>query len=59
VRLRLLVEEKMIESLLRLKLLVEEEMAGSLVRLGLNHVEEKNSPQFGSPKFPLQLTSSG
>jgi hypothetical protein len=32
-------------------------MVGSLVRLDLNHVEEKNSPQFGSPKFPLQLIS--
>jgi hypothetical protein len=27
----------------------------NLVRLDLNHAEEKNSPQFGSPKFPLQL----
>jgi hypothetical protein len=43
----------------RLKLLLEERMAGSLVRLDLNHAEEKNSPQFGSPKFPLQLTSKG
>jgi hypothetical protein len=34
-------------------------MAGSLVRLDLNHVEEKNSPWFGSPKFPLQLVSRG
>jgi hypothetical protein len=37
----------------RLKLLLEKRMAGSLVRLDLKHVEEKNSPQFGSPKFPL------
>jgi hypothetical protein len=59
VRLRLLVEEKLDESLVRLRLLVEEKMAGSLVRLDLNHVEEKNSPQFGSPRFPLQLTSKG
>jgi hypothetical protein len=55
VRLRLLVEEKMDESLVKLKLLVEEKMIGSLVRLELNHAEEKNSPQFGSPKFPPQL----
>jgi hypothetical protein len=34
-----------------------EKMVESLVRLELNHAEEKNSPQFGSPKFPLQLTS--
>jgi hypothetical protein len=59
VRLRLLVEEKLDESLVRLRLLVGEKMAGSLVRLDLNHVEEKNSPQFGSPKFSLQLTSKG
>jgi hypothetical protein len=43
----------------RLRLIVEEKMVGSLVRLDLNHAEEKNSPQFGSPKFPLQLTSRG
>jgi hypothetical protein len=55
VRLRLLVEEKMDESLVNLKLLVEGKMVGSLVRLELNHAEEKNSPRFGSPKFPLQL----
>jgi hypothetical protein len=59
VRLRLLVEEKLDESLVRLRLLVEEKMAGSLVRLDLNHAEEKNSPQFGSPRFPPQLTSKG
>jgi hypothetical protein len=59
VRLRLLVEEKLDESLVRLRLLVEEKMVGSLVRLDLNHAEEKNSPQFGSPKFPLQMTSRG
>jgi hypothetical protein len=59
VRLRLLAEEKLDESLVRLELLVEEKMVGSLVRLGLNHAEEKNSPQFGSPMFPLQLTSRG
>jgi hypothetical protein len=59
VRLRLLAEEKLDESLVRLKLLVEEKMVGSLVRLDLNYAKEKNSPQFGSPKFPLQLTSKG
>jgi hypothetical protein len=59
VRLKLLVEERMDESLVKLRLLVEEKMVGSLVRLELNHAEEKKSPQFGSPKFPLQLTSSG
>jgi hypothetical protein len=59
VRLRLLVEEKLDESLVRLRLLVEEKMVGSLVRLDLNHAEENNSPQFGSPKFPLQLTGRG
>jgi hypothetical protein len=57
VRLKLLAEEKLDASLVRLELLVEERMVGSLVRLDLNHAEEKNSPQFGSPKFPLQLIS--
>jgi hypothetical protein len=59
VRLKLLAEEKLEESLVRLKLLLEEKMARSLVRLDLKHVEERNSPQFGSPKFPLQLVSIG
>jgi hypothetical protein len=53
VRLKLLVEEKLDPSLVRLKLLLEKRMAGSLVRLDLNHAEEKSSPQFGLPKFPL------
>jgi hypothetical protein len=47
------------ESLVKLRLQVEEKMVGSLVRMELNHAEEKNSPQFGSPKFLMQLTSSG
>jgi hypothetical protein len=59
VRLKLLPEEKLDASLVRLKLLVEERMVGSLVRLDFKHAEEKNSPQFGSPKFPLQLISRG
>jgi hypothetical protein len=59
VRLKLLAEEKLHASLVRLKLLVEERMARSLVRLDLNHAKVKNSPQFGSSKFPLQLISGG
>jgi hypothetical protein len=59
VKLKLLAEEKLEEFLVRLKLLLEERMTGSFVRLDLNHVEDKNSPQFGSPKFPLQLISGG
>jgi hypothetical protein len=51
VRLKLLAEEKMDPSLVRLELLLENWMAGSFVRLDLKHAEEKNSPQFGSPKF--------
>jgi hypothetical protein len=47
------------ESLVKLRLLVEEKMVESLVMLELNHDEEKNSPQFDSPKFPLQPTSRG
>jgi hypothetical protein len=43
----------------KLRLLVEEKMVESLVRMELYHDEEKNSPQFDSPKFPMQLTSRG
>jgi hypothetical protein len=59
VRLKLLAEERLDASLVRLKLLVEERMVGSLVRMDLKHANEKNSPQFGSPKFPPQLISRG
>jgi hypothetical protein len=59
VRLKLLAEERLDASLVRLKLLVEERMVGSLVRMDLKHAEEKNSPQFGSPKFLLQLVRRG
>jgi hypothetical protein len=52
---KLLVEEKMDRFLVKLELLLEERMVGSLVKLGLKHVEEKNSPQFCSPMFPLQI----
>jgi hypothetical protein len=34
-------------------------MVGSLVKLDLKHVEEENSPQFGSPMSPLQIISRG
>jgi hypothetical protein len=59
VKLELLLEKRMAGPLVRLELLLEERMAGSLVKPDLKHVEEKNSPQFGSPKFPLQLISGG
>jgi hypothetical protein len=59
VGLKLLAEEKMDPSLVELELLLEERMVGSLVKLDLKHVEEKNSPQFGSPMFPLQIISRG
>jgi hypothetical protein len=51
VKLELLLEKGMVESLVKLELLLGEKMAGSLVKL------EKNSPQFDSPIFPLQVTS--
>jgi hypothetical protein len=54
-----LAEEKLDDFLVKLRLLVEEKLVESLVRLGLDHDEEKNSPQFDPPKFPLQLTSRG
>jgi hypothetical protein len=57
VKLGLLLEKRMAGSLVRLELLLEERMTGSLVKLDLKHVEEKNSPQFVSPTFPLQLIS--
>jgi hypothetical protein len=51
--------EKLDYFLVKLRLLVGEKMVESLVRLELNHDEEKNSPQFDSPKFPLQLACRG
>jgi hypothetical protein len=59
VKLKLLLEKRMAEFLVKLDLLLEERMVGSLVKLDLKHVEEKNSPQFGSPMFPLQIISRG
>jgi hypothetical protein len=59
VRLKLLAEEKLHPSLVWLKLLLEGKMAGSLAGLDLKCVEKKNSPQFGSPKFLLQLIRRG
>jgi hypothetical protein len=47
VKLRLLTEEKLVESSVGLMFLAEEKMAGSLVKLGLKHFEEENSPRFG------------
>jgi hypothetical protein len=46
-----LVEEKLDESLVRLRLLVEERMVGSLVKLDLNHAEEKNSHSLAHQSF--------
>jgi hypothetical protein len=59
VKLELLLVEGMIESLVKLKFLLEGKMVGPLVKLDLKHVEEKNSPQVGSPMFLLQITSRG
>jgi hypothetical protein len=59
VKLELLLEKGMVESLVKLELLVEKKMAGSLVKLDFEPAEEKNSPQFDSPMFPLQTTSRG
>jgi hypothetical protein len=59
VKLKLLLEKRMAEFLVKLELLLEKRMVGSLVKLDLKHVEEKNSPQFGSPMFPLQIISRG
>jgi hypothetical protein len=54
-----LAEEKLDDFLVKLKPLVEGKLVESLVKLGLNHDEEKNSPQFDPPKFPLQLADKG
>jgi hypothetical protein len=59
VKLELLLEKRMVEFLVKLELLLEERMVGSLVKLDLKHVEGKNSPQFGSSMFPLQIISRG
>jgi hypothetical protein len=56
-KLELLLEWGTFEFLVKLKLLLEEKMTDSLVKVDLKHVEEKNSPQVGSPMFPLQITS--
>jgi hypothetical protein len=58
VKLGLLLEKRMVGSLVRMELLLEGRMTGSLVKLDLKHVED-NSPQFGSPMFPLQIISRG
>jgi hypothetical protein len=54
-----LVEEKLGDFLVKLRLLVEDKLVEFLVRLGLNHEEDKNSPQFDPPQFPLLLASRG
>jgi hypothetical protein len=59
VKLELLLEKRMAGFLVKPELLLEERMVGSLVKLDLKHVEEKSSPQFGSPMFPLQIISGG
>jgi hypothetical protein len=59
VKLKLLLEKGMVEFLVKLELLLGEKMVGSLVKLDLKHVKEKNSPQFDSPIFPLQIMSKG
>jgi hypothetical protein len=59
VKLGLLLEKRMAGSLVRMELLLEVKMTGSFVKLDLKYVEEKNSPQFGSPMFPLQIISRG
>jgi hypothetical protein len=59
VKLELLLEKRMAGFLVKLELLLEERMVGSLVKLDLKHVEERNSPQFGSPMFPLHVMSRG
>jgi hypothetical protein len=59
VKLEFLLEKRMAGFLVKLELLLEERMVGSLVKLDLKHVEEKSSPQFGSPMFPLQIIRRG
>jgi hypothetical protein len=57
VLLEFLLEGKMVGPLVKLKCLLEGKMVGPLVKLDLKHVEEKNSPQVGSPMFLLQITT--
>jgi hypothetical protein len=56
-KLELLLEWGTFEFLVKLKLLLQKKMVDYLVKVDLKHVEEKNSPQAGSPMFPLQITS--
>jgi hypothetical protein len=46
-------EGKLDDFLVKLRLLVEEKLVEPLVRLGLDYDEEKDSPQFDPSKFPL------
>jgi hypothetical protein len=59
VKLGLLLERGIIESLVKLRFLPEEEMFGPLVNLGLKHVDEKKPPQIGPPMFLLQIPNEG
>jgi hypothetical protein len=59
VKLELLLERGMIESLVKLKFLLGEDMFGPLVNLGLKHVEEKKPPQIDPPMFLLQIPNEG
>jgi hypothetical protein len=56
VDLKLLAEVKMDSSPVKLKFLLERKMVESLVNLDLKHVEEKKSPQVDSPMFLLPIT---
>jgi hypothetical protein len=53
VKLALLLEEGMIESLVKLKSLLEQKMVQPLVNL---YVEERRFPQDGPPIFLLQMS---
>jgi hypothetical protein len=53
VKLELLLEEGMIESLVKLKFLLEKEMVEPLVNLDSKHAEGKKSPRVDSPVFLL------
>jgi hypothetical protein len=59
VKLELLLERGMIEPLVQLRFLLEEKMFEPLVNLNLKHVQEKKSPQAGSPIFLLQMVDEG
>jgi hypothetical protein len=59
VKLELLLDKWVIESLVKQRFLFGGKMFGLLVNLGLKHVEEKKPPQIDPPMFLRQVPNEG